>query len=480
MNTERMNLFLRKLRFNCAQGVHFLYKLFIEPKTSSEDSRRHELILNIILSCTIILLGCFDFSLGRASLRLGSNYHGIPFWLFTLLVGFFIFLLALSRKGYSSVASYLMIALYLVSTTLGIYQWGIELPLTSLAFVLIIIMSSILISTRFGLFMTLVISGIVLSVGYLEVHEIIMPHLYWKTTSIRMNDADELALMFMVMMTLSWLSNREIETSLRRARKSEHELALERDSLEIKVEERTRELKTLQAERVAELSRFAEFGKLSSGIFHDLMNPLHAVIANVSQMESGTLEVSEVKTYLEKAVYASRRMGDFLGSIRKQLQTNHEVTTFSINQEVVSAIDLLQFRAREAHVVCTFHASKEFFVRGNPIKFHQVALNLISNAIDASERTSPAETLPIMISITRRDHFVLFRVTDQGCGIPLELQNKIFDPFFTTKSSDRGIGIGLSSTKEIIEQELKGTICLQSTQGKGTSFSVFIPTVRNF
>ena len=66
-------------------------------------------------------------------------------------------------------------------------------------------------------------------------------------------------------------------------------------------------------------------------------------------------------------------------------------------------------------------------------------------------------------------------VQDWGCGMDAATQQKIFEPFYTTKQTTNGMGIGLSSTKEIIEKDFGGTITLESAPGQGTTFRIIFP-----
>ncbi len=455
-------------------GIHFIYRQCIEPRSSGEDNQRHEFILNIILFGSSVLVGLLDLFILKSWIQEGVGYRGAPFYAFTILVGIFISLLVLSRKGHAPLASYILLGLYYASATYCITQWGVELPLAGFAYALIIIVSSVLVSTRFGFIATGIVSLTLIGVGYLQTQGHIFPKLFWKQELIDMEDPTELSIIFLLIMTISWLSNREIERSLIRARRSERALTEERDLLEVKVEERTRELKQAQREKISQLYRFAEFGKLSSGIFHDLMNSLNAVVANVSQLQSAPNELPEVKADLAKAVSASKRMGEFISTARKQLQVTGEEGFFSLNKELYDAVDILEYRAREAGLTLKIKDHKEIVTYGNALKFHQLAVNLIMNAIDASSGRKNEKDI-INITLARHDNDAVFRVTDYGCGIPASLLDKIFDPFFTTKGSARGIGLGLSTTKDIVEKNFKGIINVQSLEGKGSSFTITFP-----
>jgi two-component system NtrC family sensor kinase len=105
-------------------------------------------------------------------------------------------------------------------------------------------------------------------------------------------------------------------------------------------------------------------------------------------------------------------------------------------------------------------------------QLQQVFLNIIDNAIDAVGKNG-------MIEIETghdpaRNSEVYVQIRDTGPGIPKELVGKIFDPFFTTKNQNEGTGLGLSISYSIIEK-LGGKIEVESVEGKGTTFVIYVP-----
>ncbi|MDB4984245.1 MAG: hypothetical protein JWM20_424 [Patescibacteria group bacterium] len=477
--TDEMN----KIYVSLTRGGHFLYRKLIKPRSSSEDDRRHEFILNVILSGLLGLLCVYYFLVIDHSLRQGTSYQGVSVFSFTVIIAMTVGLLILSRKGKFGVASYVVVGIFFAGAAYGSYHFGADLQGPLLAYVLVITISSILISIRSGFMMTLLSSATVLAIWHLQLAHIIHPHWFWKYNA-RQSDATVFVVMFFVIMTLSWLSNREMENSLKRARKSEADLKLERDSLEIKVEERTREIKALQADKLAGLYRSAEIGKLSAGIFHDLMGPLTTVVSSVGELERKPEHLPEVKAYLERAVVASRRLGDFIGTVRKQIRPSAMEELFSLNKELREAVDILKYRSREVGVTLSVVDKKELRVFGNPLRFHQICVNLISNAIDACEtaKNSRGDLLghqsAIHINLSKMDKNAQLKITDRGCGIPESLHAKIFDSFFTTKDYSKGMGLGLSTTKEIVENDFGGTIAVTSMENQGSTFTILIPLSR--
>lgn len=472
---------------NC---IRFIYELLIRPGGSpgtatehNEDEVRREFILNCILTGLITLLGFLDIFIFVRTIILGNEYHGVPFPIFTLIVIFFLILLILSRKGYFHISAYSMIAVFFFGATFGIYHWGFDLHIAILSYVLIIIMASIVVSNRFGFIVTIIIGVTSITISQLQLHDIIHPQLYWKQRSGAQQPL-EFFIIYLFVMAVSWLSNHETVKALHRARRSEKALEEKNESLERTVEERTRELKQSQIEKLSQMYRFVEFGKLSSGIFHDLMNPLSVVSANVKELGSVVhSDIPEIRKNLDEAIKASRRMEQFMETVRKQIRTQDTKTIFLANEEVEQALNLFNYKSRKANIVISFIAREQIHIFGNSLRFHQIISNLISNALDAYENYLVIDERRIItVKIDKRKgkgpnrDLVRIKVTDRACGIPRNVVDKIFDPFFTTKSQYRGMGLGLSTTKDIVEKNFHGTIRIESREGEGTTFIIHIPT----
>jgi signal transduction histidine kinase len=471
---KTISSFIFKMTTLARKGLHFCYKNFIQPRSISEDDRRHEYLLNIIL-CGFIgfITALFLFLLGY-HIFLGTTDYEVPVFAFVIFIAVFVGLLTLSRKGYFDTVRYVFLGIYFILTTWGIVQFGIELPLAMVSYVMIVIMAGILVSARFSFLSTCVIAGTLILNGYFQIHGITHPDTTWKSIPILISDPIELGVAFFLIVILTWLSNREIESSLDRARRSEQALTVERDNLEITVQERTREIKSLQAEKVAQLYHSAEFGRLSSGLFHDLMTPLHALVGSIEQLKTNPESAPDVSKYLEKSIIASRRVGSFLGSIRKQMSRHDISEKFSCDKELIETISILAYRARESHVKISITKLDEIELFGNPLKFHQITINLVANAIDSYKKFD-TKNATVEVSLVKREGDLVLTVKDFGCGISEEFLEKIFDPFFTTKDPYHGTGLGLSTTKTIVEQDFGGSIQATSQIGQGSAFIVVIP-----
>jgi len=458
----------------------------ILPKSKDPDLARRELILNILLFSAamfifsgLVIHVIFWNTLHFIDAQAYAN-NTMPLGTLCIIFSFFIALFLLSRRGFFGFSSYTLLAVFYFLASYMEYRWGVDLPSAILLNTVVVIMAGILINTNFAFITTSIIAITMGTIGYFQQTHFISVNHYWKNEMWIQTDLVMIVVIYFIIATVSWLSNREIEKSLVRARKSEAELKAERDSLEIKVEERTKELKEAQLEKMAQLYRFAEFGRLSSGLFHDLVNPLNAISLNMEKVKNqeGNF-VGETKKYLDKAISATRKMEDFIMAVRKQISKDENKTLFSVNEEVKEVIGVLSYKALKAKVKIVLSSTGSIKTEGDAIKFSQVALNLIANAIDSYGELGEShgkDHREVKIFLTDKDGIISLTVKDYGEGIPKEHFDKLFEPFFTTKHG-KGMGLGLSMVKRITENNFHGTIEVESEKNKGTTFIIKFPKI---
>jgi two-component system C4-dicarboxylate transport sensor histidine kinase DctB len=276
-------------------------------------------------------------------------------------------------------------------------------------------------------------------------------------------------IIFTVILLVSWLSKRDIDHSLRRARRSEAALRRERNSLEIKVAERTRELEQAQVEKMLELHRFAEFGRFTSTLLHELANPLTSVSLELEQLAS-----TQESAMIRQARKGVAHMEEYVTAARRQLRNQSEERIFDAGDEIRRVVAFLEPKARNHQIRLIATVSSGLLLFGDSIKFDQIIANLIANAIDAHDNHKPDKKRPVRIQARQKSGFVEIIVTDHGVGIQNHELLKIFEPFYTTKVSERGTGIGLAITKRAVE-EFEGTITAASSPASGTTFTVRLP-----
>lgn len=455
--------------------VRLLRGMLIEPRSSGEDDRRREYILNVLLLGSIGALTVLDAFVLYYSLREGGNYPGVPFALFSAIPAFFIVLHWLSRRGYFSAASYLIVAAYFASTSYAAYHWGVNVPTVILGYALVILIASILINTQFGFITAATVALFIIPIWRGQVYGTIAIRKPLPSTS----DAIVFAALYFLIMVVAWLSNREIERSLRRARSSETNLKRERDMLEVTVQERTRELGKVQFEKIEQVYRFAEFGQLATGLFHDLLNVLNAKVLQAEERATQNPEhKNEAVESTDGAIAASRQIERFMQAIRKQMDHRTSYGNFLVAAEVQQVIQLVSYRSMKEHVRVELkdETDQGLVYFGDSFKFQQVVLNLTLNAIDSYQGTSrDAKDRNVTIRLTSKIDGLAITVEDRGSGMPPELLAKIFDPFFSTKPTSSGTGIGLASVKKIVEEDFVRTISVLSEPGRGSIFMVALP-----
>ena len=292
---------------------------------------------------------------------------------------------------------------------------------------------------------------------------------------------------FVFAFIVSGILAHSIGQSLARAQKSGKALKDERDFLEIKVRTRTRAFRQAEQEKISQLYRLADFGRLSSGIFHDLINPLTAISLNLEQIKrsdagaknteaEGAADqgVLRTKSYLHQALLAAHKMEDLITGVKKQIQKEAGPTTFVLNKEIAEIIQILAYKTRRADVRIDFRMTEEMAFTGDAVKFGQIIINLLSNAIEASENLP--KTRDIEIGMKKHEDNITITVKDYGSGISPENIDRIFEPYFSTKKkSGQGLGIGLALTKNIVEEAFGGTISVSSQLGNGSIFVVSLP-----
>jgi signal transduction histidine kinase len=146
---------------------------------------------------------------------------------------------------------------------------------------------------------------------------------------------------------------------------------------------------------------------------------------------------------------------------------------------VSHALQLVNYQAHKEHVRIVFDhdPGADIIHFDAPFKFQEIVMNLLLNAIESYEGVPRSDNRALTINITLKEYdgVATLSVRDNGCGMTPEVRAHLFEPFFTTKSGAKGIGIGLSTIKKIIEQDMSGTIAVESEPERGSLFTVTLP-----
>lgn len=226
-----------------------------------------------------------------------------------------------------------------------------------------------------------------------------------------------------------------------------------------------------------QLQALANIGHLSSGIFHDIINPLTVVNLNLEQIKSDSNGlIPDTRDYIQQALKASNRIQELIESANNCLRRQSKSLSFSIYYEISQIVKMMGSLARESHVVIKINAYENICIKGGPTRFGRVIMNLIANAIEASKINQKESLINVNIGRQADPAAIILEITDQGVGINKENLEQIFSTFFSTKkTSGHNTGIGLSVVKDIVEKDFQGKISVSSKVNHGTSFKIFIP-----
>jgi two-component system NtrC family sensor kinase len=252
--------------------------------------------------------------------------------------------------------------------------------------------------------------------------------------------------------------------------KEKQELEAWADTLEVKVQQRTSELKKIHGQ-LFRSEKLASLGKLAAGVAHEINNPLTGVLTNASllfeDLPEGDPKKEDARVIVNETIRCREIVKRLLDFARQTKPMKKQTNINSLVDNIVMLVRN-QTSFRNINIERKLEDNlPEIMADGDQIQ--QVIINFILNASDAMPNGG---LLNIQSRVMKNGEYIELKFTDSGHGISEENKNRIFDPFFTTKES--GTGLGLSISYGIIEQH-GGTIHVESESGKGTTFIVQLP-----
>jgi len=239
------------------------------------------------------------------------------------------------------------------------------------------------------------------------------------------------------------------------------------EKLEERVEQRTKELRDAQ-EKLIRKEKLAMLGQLAGGVGHELRNPLGVISNAVYYLKMVLPDAEEnVKEYFEtissEVVRSTKIVSDLLDLSRTTPAEREQV---EVSELMAESLDR-RSPPKEVEVVTEIGPDlPPLFL--DPRQIGQVFDNLFTNAYQAM-----SEGGKLNIEAKAEEDKLLLSFKDTGCGIPRENMEKLFEPLFTTRA--RGIGLGLAVSKNLVETN-GGSIGVESEEGKGSIFTVILPT----
>ncbi|QKF77725.1 ATP-binding protein [Arcobacter defluvii] len=297
------------------------------------------------------------------------------------------------------------------------------------------------------------------------------------------------------------ISNRELEKDIVKLELMDSKLTLLNKNLEKKVVEKTYELKKLNDNLKKEIeeeveqnrqkdnmlfqqSKMASMGEMIENIAHQWRQPLSFISTSASGIklnkEYHTLTDEILDEAIENIMNSTQFLSNTIDDFRDFYKIDKIKDKFNVKEIIHKTLKLTtsRFTSRSIQVI---EDCDDVFVFGFENELVQVFINILNNARDELEKL-PYEERFIFITIKKEKNEAYISLKDNANGIEPTILEKIFDPYFTTKGSDKGTGIGLFMSKEIIEKHFNGKIIAvnenfiyNKKEYNGANFIITIP-----
>lgn len=214
-------------------------------------------------------------------------------------------------------------------------------------------------------------------------------------------------------------------------------------------------------------------GRMASGVAHDFNNQLGTISLLSALVEESVGEGHLATPYIKKIQEATVRASDLVKKLLIYSRQNTSKPEVFDLYKLIKENETLFRKLVGASVKVEILGAEGAFIYADPGLIDQAVTNLVINARDAMSNGGTL-TLKITLANGSDNKMSVLTVTDTGCGIPEELQEKIFEPFFTTKEKGKGTGLGLSMVYGAVTQS-SGSITIKSAKAGGTTFILYFP-----
>lgn len=222
---------------------------------------------------------------------------------------------------------------------------------------------------------------------------------------------------------------------------------------------------------LVQATKMSTFGQMAAGIVHEIGQPLSSISGYTDLL---ALEVTEEKParFISIMQREVSRLAEIIAKFRSFSRTSSDIfTSLQINDVIYQTHKLVEHQLGMRQVRIQLDLQEGLpDIPGDKNGLQQVFLNLVINSIDAFEDQPKQQNMIYLRTYLKNDQ-VFAEVEDNGCGIPLHLQEDIFEPFFTTKSEDKGTGLGLAILQSILHKH-DAILEMDTQPGRGTCFKI--------
>ena len=284
-------------------------------------------------------------------------------------------------------------------------------------------------------------------------------------------------------------------------------------TLEAKVSDRTRELKSAYAElqntqaMMVHSEKMKSLGELVAGIMHEINNPINFIYGNMTHLSNYSSDLisiideyekykdslkpeekESIEKYMEEVDYgflksdlpelikSCKEGADRAKNIIQDLKSFSRmeevaITDVDVPTEIDTTLNILHNKIKNKAQVHKEYMENVPKIEAFGGQLNQVFMNILDNAVGAIEKQGD---IWIRINPDKTNKNLVIEIEDNGVGMDSETARKVFDPFFTTKPVGQGTGLGMSITHKIIKNH-QGSINVESSKGTGTKFIITLP-----
>jgi len=233
-------------------------------------------------------------------------------------------------------------------------------------------------------------------------------------------------------------------------------------------------------------SKMASMGEMIGNIAHQWRQPLNELSLLIQSFKSAyereMLDKAFIDARISKGMLLIEMMSDTIENFSNFYSPSKSKSSFSIIDSINKSLAIFEgsFRNNDIEFLLEYEEGGNYLFYGYSDEFEQVFVNLLSNAKDAIIEKNMGDRM-IYIYLQSSESAIKVELRDSGMGIREDVKSKLFEPYFTTKDDDKGTGIGLYMSKEIVEKHLKGSIEADNTNftinGKEYSGALFTVTL---
>ncbi|KWT79386.1 sensor histidine kinase [Candidatus Magnetominusculus xianensis] len=224
-------------------------------------------------------------------------------------------------------------------------------------------------------------------------------------------------------------------------------------------------------------ARLASVGETIVQIAHHWRQPINTIGLLIQDIldayDFNELNREYIRGNVNKCMDIIEKMSDTIDELRGFYKSDAVKTAFMLNRTIEKTVSFIKPILIEHNINIIVNNSTDTQLTGYPVEFGRVVVSLINNAKDALTENCIERPVIKIDSFVEEDRAVIV-ITDNGGGVPPEIAGRIFDPYFTTKEEGRAAGLGLYTSKHLIEKCMGGTLSFKNI-ADGAEFKISLP-----